>query len=320
MNWINNNPIVNQDGPSFLLFYAVISAFVCYLVRKKTVTTDTTRNQPTPLLPEKFDVHELAFLRGAQPELLRLVIFDLIKRGYLVHVEKRVFFSKKHYIAQNPVRPDTALLTADERLVYNGIASQIATDAIFPTLFQALLSRGFGSGISQKLAEEEFTTKPNREAATFRYWMHFLLIGLALYKFVIAIQRGHMNVIFLIILCVLANVILFACGRTKRLTHKGRNYFEKVQVALGGLRYRTGATPATANGFPDPMLLATAVFGLSILENTAYGYLPEEFKKGVESSGGCGSSGSGCSSSGGSSCGSSSCGSGCGGCGGGGGD
>jgi uncharacterized protein (TIGR04222 family) len=83
MDWLLHIPIADMYGPSFLLLYGgVIIALVVEAVWSKRRNDPTGDLEPPPV-PSKPNPHEIAFLRGGAAELTRLVVFDLMRRGYL---------------------------------------------------------------------------------------------------------------------------------------------------------------------------------------------------------------------------------------------
>jgi hypothetical protein len=150
-----------------------------------------------------------------------------------------------------------------------------------------------------------------------------VILGFGSFKFIAAIAHGRFNVIFLIIMAFVGIAILGLNSKLPRLSQRGRDYLEALQIAFARLKNTSSITkpeerllssPTFAG--VDPMLLMVGVFGVSALSGTAYDYFPHTFQRGAQenswSSSSCGSA-----SSCGSSCSSGGCGGGgCGGCGG----
>ena len=89
MSFLTDNPLVNLHGPAFLGVFAVICAVAIGWAYRRVRALDTTEQLPIPILPAEFDSFELAYLRGGNPELVRVIILDLIARGYLQHYESK---------------------------------------------------------------------------------------------------------------------------------------------------------------------------------------------------------------------------------------
>jgi uncharacterized protein (TIGR04222 family) len=144
-----------------------------------------------------------------------------------------------------------------------------------------------------------------------------VLVGLAGIKIVVALGRGHTNVVFLIMLAALFCMMAFGLGIRTR-TVRGEMALTDLRKLFERQRGRVAHLRADAR---DEALLVAAVFGLAVLPSPwAYAreFFPRAAAKSATSSCGtssssCGSSSSSCSS--GSSCGGGGCGGGCGGCG-----
>ncbi len=81
MDILIHNPIAHMYGPHFLVLYASVIAITlgwCAIILR-----DVTVNLPAPLVPTQPDPYEIAYLRGGATQVLHLISFDLIQRGYL---------------------------------------------------------------------------------------------------------------------------------------------------------------------------------------------------------------------------------------------
>jgi len=151
-----------------------------------------------------------------------------------------------------------------------------------------------------------------------------VLWGTALFKIVLALERGRHNIGFLIVLALIFTPVLYKLCTPKR-TQLGKKVLKDLKTLLAG-SLKT-AKSHNGRGPRDETLLLAAVFGTATVAALGYGWIKQIYPKamvnqlGVETSCGssCGSSSCGSSgdSGGGSSCSSSSCGGGggCGGCG-----
>lgn len=119
-----SNPIANMYGPLFLLFYGfviVVTLLVCRWVARQ----DSTANLPLPKVPTNPDPHEIAYLRGGENEVTRLVVFDLIQRGYLQVNGK---------IERSPNHPNPVNLSPMEREVFSWFDKPKGASEIFHSL------------------------------------------------------------------------------------------------------------------------------------------------------------------------------------------
>ena len=82
------NPITELTGYEFLLFYVVVIAATLLVSWWWARTSDPTAGMPVPAVPREPDPYEIAYLRGGENELTRVVIVALTQRGYLRVVQK----------------------------------------------------------------------------------------------------------------------------------------------------------------------------------------------------------------------------------------
>src|SRR4051812_6594217 len=87
MDWLLHNPIADLYGPSFLLLYGGVIALIVVDALWVRGRSDPTTDLDPPDVPTKPDPHAIAYLRGGANELTGLVIFDLLRRGYLQTTE-----------------------------------------------------------------------------------------------------------------------------------------------------------------------------------------------------------------------------------------
>jgi uncharacterized protein (TIGR04222 family) len=235
----------------------------------------------------------IAFLRGGKNEAMRVVTMSLIDRGILVATEKSV----------EAARGALGMVTsALEEKVVRYFTPSGAVSSLFnlkdadPELWRY---------------EEELTRLgllPDQEiksARAMRIMVALLVtLGLAGTKIVVALQTGHSNIAFLIILAVISTIVIVKVSRPRRTT-TGDRMIEDLRTLFGGLKERSSAIQNGAS--PGEFALMAAVFGMAAVPD-AKRLFPQSGGSSCGSS--CGSDSGG--DSGGSSCG----GGGCGGCGG----
>jgi uncharacterized protein (TIGR04222 family) len=315
--------VADMYGPEFLVLYGIVIAITLLVCRWRLRKADTSQALPPPLVPAELDPYEMAFLRGGENEVVRLAILALIQRGYLQVTEtpKSWFRAAVQRIEKSPNHPDARHLSEMENEIFDWFTRMRTAQDVFqmasPTGHFGAQCRNFEERLQ---AEQLLSSKGTRSSAWLIRLMGVLVIaGLGGFKLVMALSKGHTNVIFLIIMGVVSIIILLVMREQQRLTERGRSYLENVQLALDGLKNR--ATHASSGTADPSLLLLVGVFGIGVLSGTTYDYYPKMFQRAAASNtGSCSTSTGSC---GGTSCGStSSCGgggggSGCGGCGGG---
>ena len=309
MDWFLHNPIADMPGPHFLLLYGgVIVAVVVEAVWATRRNDRTGDLEPRPI-PSKIDPHEIAFLRGGESELTRLIVFDLLRRGYLrLEDQKRGWFGVKRpqKIEQSPDAPSEDGLTVPESKVYQ----YFAVPRLPQELFQpgGLVSRLKFEPLEKALQADELLSPPGRYMTAKRVWISqaFVIVTLFGYKLAVALAKGRSNVVFMVLLMFFGLAALGVACIVPRLTRRGKDYLKQLQLAFADVKDRVALASEKSPASDPALLLAPALFGIMVLSGTPYDYVNTLFKVGA--SGGAGGCGGGCGGGG--------CGGGCGGCGG----
>ncbi len=323
MNWLVDNSVANMRGPMFLAFFAGVTFILIITCRSYLRSLDQTRNRPSPHVPPEPSPREITYLRGGKNELLRLLILELVQRGYLQVKEDSINRAHHH--------PDAGYLGEVERACFNFFCTETPIRGLFDGPATNLLDP-WCAELETRAREEELLLDDSIRSRARNVFATslVLLLGLAGYKAVVALSRGHFNLGFLMMMTIAAGIILrLVCwANAPRLSARGREFIERLQVTLSRFKPSLFRRP-NPETIETNLLLIASVFGLAALHRTTYAHCskafakaaaPQTFADGGTGSGcsSCGStsssssSGSGCSS-GGSSCG----GGGCGGCGGG---
>jgi uncharacterized protein (TIGR04222 family) len=298
------NPF-DLPGPQFLVFYLGLSALAIIALVLSRKYAESSRAPKIDLS----DPYLIAYLRGAEPETLRVATVSLIDRGLLVATGTQLKTAEK-------ASPDAVRRPIEKELLHRFKRADEAT-AIFDD-----------SRLRATCHPYEHTLKdagllPNVAIQSSR--LTRLLIacaivgGVGVVKLLVAFARGRTNVWILIILMVVALVIAVKIS-FPRLTESGKAMIADLQNLYSGLKDRAPLLQ-TGGATIEPMMLA-AVFGIGALASTSFAFthalFPRASKQAQSGWSSCGSScGSSCNSSScGSSCGGGGCGGGCGGCGG----
>jgi uncharacterized protein (TIGR04222 family) len=292
-------------GPEFLLFYFIFSIIVIaalVLLRRKLESTSAPKIDLS-------DPYLIAYLRGGKNEALRVALVSLIDRGLLIYDGTRI------EVAANagPVSVRRPL----EKALLEKFATPAEASSIFDDLTLELACDSYQETLKRDRLLPDERVQQTRLVLTVLAF--FILGGVGGVKVFIALERGRTNIIFLIILTVIAIVVAVKV-LSPRLTSRGAALLVDVQTLYRGLKER--ATLIRPGGATIEAMMLAAAFGVDTLAGDAFSYTKSLFPRRQKSATGssCGSAcGSSCSSSGGSSCGSScgggGCGGGCGGCG-----
>jgi uncharacterized protein (TIGR04222 family) len=278
-------------GPQFLLLYAVVGLAVLGSLALARIL-----REGGPSKVRLTDPYLIGCLRGGVPEALRLVVVSLVDRELLERTGRML--TTRPGAADRVRHPlERAVL---QRFLRTGEASTVFDDADLAAAAEPL---------------RETAVRVERQGRLLLALA--VLAGLAGIKVMTALERGHTNVLFLLLLAALFCGLAFGVGLRTR-TVRGEMTLADLRTLFERHRGRAAHLQADAR---DEALLVAAVFGLGVLPSPwAYTqeFFPRAAKSDGTSSGGssCGTSSSSCgSSSSGSSCGGGGCGGGCGGCG-----
>jgi uncharacterized protein (TIGR04222 family) len=290
------NPF-DMRGPAFLAFYVLaglVGLIFLYLVSRGLFSAPRS---PSPAARRHLrDPYLLAFLRGGVRESLQTAAFSLNKRKLLSAVGPSLVATRSKealQALQNPL--EIALMS------------------------QCTLSQSFGELLrnSRVRISVENYAEPLRESGLVaddvelrRRLPVFLVVAGTLFalsavKLYVAVQRGHTNFIFLVILTVIVLVAAVAIFKRRR-TNAGDRALTDQQTLFARLKSR--ASRVELHSATDEDVLVAAAFGLAALPAAAYPFAARLKRQMRNNSSG---SSSGC----GSSCGGGGCGGGCGGCG-----
>ncbi|HAA54709.1 MAG TPA: hypothetical protein DCE42_08115 [Myxococcales bacterium] len=304
-----DNPVANLPGPQFLTFYVMLGVGVAITVWILARWLDTSRSMPRMRVPRDPDPLEIAYIRGGENEIVRVLIFDLAQRGYLD-------FDDDLFI-QDPHHPPSRHLDELEYEVFDFMRTPRTTSDIYgdnglPEKLEPLCKEFQTFSLKEKLIYSE---EAQKQANWMRLFGMGFLITLAVYKIFVAMSRGIYKIWFLVMLCFVFSWLVGAIVNIGRMTKRGKDYIDDLEEAFSRIRDRV-ALGEYDDGAPE-MMLALSVFGVGILAGTAFDFYPGMFYlgTGLGCGGACGSCSSCSSSSCGSSCGGG-CGGGCGGCGG----
>jgi uncharacterized protein (TIGR04222 family) len=292
------NPF-DLPGPSFLTFYAALSFCVIVLF---TLFRRWLEQGPVPKLTD-LDPYQVAFLRDGEREAIRVAVMTLCCRELLTISGDTV-----------TTRPDALerVRRPFERHILE--ACRLGEHARhIPSLSTVQRS---AEGLESQLISQGLL--PNESQHGVRILLVVVaalgLAGTALRKIILALERGHSNIILLVVFAVVA---VFAARYAIHpfRTPVGDKVVSGLKSLFEGLRERTFDIQFDAATNEFTWLIAvhgvTALSGNTLV--AARGLFPEIMPRRAgsdsSSSGGCGSScGGGCGSGG--------CGGGCGGCGG----
>lgn len=336
-----HNPIADMYGPTFLWVYGGVTLIALTLCWGYVRWRSAGAGGPPPPLPKDPNPLELAYLRGGATEAIRLITFDLTRRG-LIEFDPASSSSELKAVELEDRQADVSDIEAIVLRAFRArrrVETPLRNEGVV-----AAVDRHFDD-VKRRFEREGLLADAGAafSAYTARVVGTLIIVGLGGYKLIVALLKGRTNVGFLILIGVAGVMALYFLCRPRRLTSKARAYLERLQAAFRpppiGTSWRSAARGSTsASALPaafsttppddsESLLpLFVGLHGLHVLNGTAFGYFPIMFAQAPPATPGTSWLASGCgsvtscgaaSSGGGSSCGSS-CGGGGGGCGGGG--
>lgn len=288
-------------GPEFLVFYLALAAFLTILFRR-IARADTKVGSVTHDLSQ--DPYDIAYLQGGKPHTLHVALLSLIDRNLL-----EVSGKKLKTVGTESAKKVRRHL---DELILNIFASGDKASTVFThpgvdAELELIRDRLTKMGL---LLDDEM--KSHRRKLL---WGGILLLWVVSgVKIIVALSRGHHNIIFLILLTIIATFVLRKVTRSFR-TALGNSEISNLKSMFSGLY--GGRRNVRLHRPTFELTLLAALFGIAALPKDAAAMVkPLKFRRpGTSSNTGCGTGCSSCSSCSGGSCGGG-CGGGCGGCGG----
>jgi uncharacterized protein (TIGR04222 family) len=275
-------------GPQFLRFYLIVGLSVLLLAR--FLMRRAQSGDDAPRLDLK-DAYAIAYLRGGAGEAVHVATFSLLDRSLLRVQGRTVAASEGGGVGSASRLLDRALLmkfrtpaavsaavrdpqvrAACEELA-SGLKSRglLATDAVF-----AVRRPLFAVGMA-------------------------VLLGVTGIKLFVALNTGHSNVEFLLLMTAVFCLLLFVMYRRHR-TKLGDQVLAELRILFARLRRRSATLKP--GGETEEAALLAAVFGVAALPTMSFGYIRQVFPQNSSASNSCGSTGgSGCGGGGGGGCG-----------------
>jgi uncharacterized protein (TIGR04222 family) len=311
---LQNLPILSLPGPAFLDVYGAVVVAVLLASFLLIRFADRTGRLPPPPVPQTPKAVEVAFLQGGVNQVVRVLVYDLVQRGYAV-------LAPEDRIAPTGKLPQPGELDALESRVLESIQGKPKAHELFGNRTQRKTLLELLEPVRAGLAAQELL-KPE----SVKLWRRraqiagtVILAGLAAAKIYVALTTGHANVFNLIFLCIAAISFLFALAYVQTRHHasrRGRAYLEAMRLAydsrLKDAVSQIGSPGPAARAFEGASLFLIGLYGFSARRGTSEEMFAAHFKRASGESGGS------CGSSCGGSCGGDGGGGGCGGCGGGG--
>ena len=284
------NPF-DLPGPQFLVFYVLLAAVLIGILWVYRHHGESEKPAPAP---ELTDPYLVAYLRAGAPEVWRLATVRLIDRG-LLKVDNDI-------VSAVDGHPDDLQNEVERATLKWFCIPQNAISLVKKSNSDPYL--GLVSPYEQRLMKLGLLRSHEARSATAvrHVFVAGVLVLVAIVKIAMAIERGHKNIGFLILLIFGGLMALYKLGMPER-TRRGDTVLEDLKKLFSRLHQPGLLQPGKSSA---EVLWMAAVYGISAL---AFSHIEKLYPRAQATDGSCGSS---C----GSSCGGGGCGGGCGGCGG----
>src|SRR4028118_1237893 len=252
MDWFEHNFIADMPGPQFLLLYAGVILSVLVLCRVRLRLSDPSAALPPTTIPPQPDPYSIAYLRGGTSEVVRLVTFALLERGFLQVIDE----PKKKWQNPKPQRmqrvaqsQDLSQLSRMERCALDWFdRPRTAADIFKDPGGLITYVEGYCAEYERHLRQEQLLASDTMKtlAAQTGWCGAAIILSVGGYKLLDAWLEGRSNVSFLIIMSIVSLVALtLVCGQP-RLSRRGRAYLRQLQLAFNGLKSQASRA-GTAN-------------------------------------------------------------------------
>lgn len=305
-------------GPEFLLFYFLFALLVLTAV----VLLRRLGERENSLKPPLDDPYLIAFLRGGEMETLRVAALSLTDRGLLKLKSSSSPSIFSSAAASRLELADPHAINEVKRPIEKRVLEAFQTAQPISTALDSLVGCEACINYAANLEQLGLLPDPKARASRIRrYQMAIaILLGVAGLKILIALLRGHTNILFLIVLSAVAAYAAWRIGNPFR-TERGEKFLQDVKSLFSSLHLR--ANSLRPGGATADLVWLASAFGLRAVSPVLFpqvsALLPRRQARGGhwgDGDGGGFFSSCGSSSCGGGGCGGGGCGGGgCGGCG-----
>lgn len=280
-----HNPIADLTSRQFLIFYGTLCALVvlagAWLVRWISAMSSDGWEP----LPQNLDAYEIAYLRGDINELVRFIVFDLVRSGALELSPRDG--KKPPVFRHSPAAPSAETLGSTAQAVYDFFVEPHSAEQLFASQVPQKVAQLYEPERALLERRRLFTMPIARSAMVRARLVGLLLIlGFGGYRLWYAYELHHRNIGFTILIGVASIVLLFLLTALPRLSRRGRQYLRSLRAAL--------PAPANSGVVSNAFPLIVAAGGMAVLAGTPYAGLGDTFRQAAaatssSTSGGCGS-------------------------------
>jgi uncharacterized protein (TIGR04222 family) len=232
-------PLSTMSAGEFSVAYLGVSAIILMLGWAWSKMVDTSMRGSMPRVDGPLDPQELAYMADGVEGVARLVLHDMVARGYLdTRVEESVFKKEQLVCPPKAVKP-LSYLTPLEREVVQAVDRPVGADEL---MSRALLERvaPFCAQIEARLVRDGLVFNDAERGLRRNVWYVGIvaLLVVATTRFVATFSDAAPDTSWLAV-SVITSVVIVALGAItaqRRQTRLGERWLAAVQVELGELR------------------------------------------------------------------------------------
>lgn len=275
--------ILSLPAPEFLNVFGLVAFLVLAATAIVIRAADGSDRRP-PAVPETPDVIDIAFLQGGPDQVVRTLVYDLVKRGYVTLGADDCVMPTDRAPRHGELDPLEArvLETIQQKPTARQLFADVAQHRDMLLLLEPVRERLAAQG----LLEPESVSVWRRRAQVVGA---LILVGLAGAKIYVEATTDRNNVAYLVflclasILCLLALAYVMTSGHTSR---RGRAWLAAMELAYRPrLDEAIGALNASggARGFDGAALFLISLYGFGALKATPDAIFIEYFEDTSES-------------------------------------
>ena len=259
---------ITELSPTYFLLLATALGSIGLVAGSVAIwLCDGTRDDDLPDDVELPDPYEVAFLTGDAERVSRLVVFDLIERGYVEYSGTRrrfAFFAPSKMWRRSASAPDVNSLTRIQRVAWDWLSvPRLPGQVLHRETGLVNLVRPQCQSLVQRLESQRFLESTRRKLARklVRGGLSFGMVSLALYRLVTSIILGTGGSFGVILLTSLGLVATSIVCRRVRLSDLGHRRLEFLRVQTNDWEYSASKSLLDQASPQVDRLLQVALFG-----------------------------------------------------------
>ena len=232
---------------------------------------DRTGGLGVPPVPDAPDPYRIAYLRGGDGEVIRLMLFDLVRRGHLEMIETKRFASTEHRLCRSEAAPEDDEPTDVERRVVGFFAAARKPVDIYCSEIPELVRRGADAEMNDLIAARLLIPEAvDRRLSNADYVIAAAgcVIGFALG--VVVFDHAAIGIMLAVVFVVARRLFKRYMRRTGHMSALGRKYLAALQDAFADLKAPASAARDPAGRGRDDPLLSVGLYGSAVLMGTQF--------------------------------------------------